>query len=258
VLRNLWRHRYLLVSLVRRQYQLRYRQSLVGIMWALVPPLATLGVGTILFDRIINLDTSGEAYPVFAMAALVPWTFFANSLNSGVPSIASNLLMVTRLAFPRSVLPLSMIGLAFLDLLVASAAFVVVAFIFGDGLPLTALWAPALLLVLVPLTAGIVLLGSAVNVFARDIRLAVPLFVQLWLFLTPVLYGLPPDASPGVRTLYLANPMTGIVRSFRRVLVFGGAPDLQVLLPSIAGAVILLVVGIWYFRSTEPRFADVV
>jgi homopolymeric O-antigen transport system permease protein len=187
---------------------------------------------------------------------LVPWTFLANSLPQGITSVAQNLAIVTRLAFPRAVLPLSVVGLSFLDLVVASGAFVVIAMVTGSGLPATAVWAPLLLLLEIPLIVGVVLLGSALNVFARDIKLAVPLVVQLWLFLTPVMYGLPTE--PSLRGFYLANPMTGLVVSFRRVLVFGQPPELALLLPTIIGAVSFFVVGWWYFRSTEPRFADVI
>jgi lipopolysaccharide transport system permease protein len=256
VLRRLWSHRDLMTSLIRRQFQLRYRQSAVGFAWALLPALATLGVGAILFRGVLDVGTGGVNYSVFAMSALVPWTFLANSLPQGITSVAQNLAIVTRLAFPRAVLPLSVVGLSFLDLVVASGAFVVIAMVTGSGLPATAVWAPLLLLLEIPLIVGVVLLGSALNVFARDIKLAVPLVVQLWLFLTPVMYGLPTE--PSLRGFYLANPMTGLVVSFRRVLVFGQPPELALLLPTIIGAVSFFVVGWWYFRSTEPRFADVI
>jgi len=257
VLRSLWTHRDLLYSLVRRQYQLRYRQSFVGFAWALLPPLATLGVGGILFRGVLDVGTGGANYSVFAMAALVPWTFLANSLPQGVTSVAQSLAIVTRLAFPRGVLPLSIVGLSFLDLLVASAAFVAIALTTGAGLPVTAVWAPLLLLLEIPLVVGVVLLGAALNVFARDIKLAAPLLVQLWLFLTPVLYALPPPGDP-LRPLYLANPMTGLVVSFRQVLVFGNQPNLALLVPTFIGAFVLFVWGWWYFASTEARFADVI
>lgn len=256
MVRRLWSHRALLVTLVHRQYQLRYRQSLVGFAWALLPPLATLGVGALLFRGVFDANTDGVPYGVFTMAALIPWTFFANSVTLGVPSVIGSLNMVTRLPFPRAVLPLSMVGLSLLDLAVAAAAFLVLAAIQLGGVPLTALWAPVLLLVEMPLVIGVVLLGSALNVFARDIRVAVPLFVQFWLLLTPVMYGIPEGAE--LRSLYLLNPMTGLVESFRSVLVLGEAPTAQLLLPAIVGAVGLFTVGLWYFRSVEPRFADVI
>jgi lipopolysaccharide transport system permease protein len=133
----------------------------------------------------------------------------------------------------------------------------VIALVTGNPLPATAVWAPLLILLEIPLIVGVILLGAALNVFARDIKIAVPLVAQLWLFLTPVMYPLS-EAPPNLRGFFLLNPMTGLVESFRRILVFGQPPDLYLLRPTIIGAVGFFVVGWWYFRSTEPRFADVI
>jgi lipopolysaccharide transport system permease protein len=216
-----------------------------------------VGAATLVFDRVANVDTGPTPYSLFAFAALTPWTFFASSLTFGVPSIVVNPQMVTRLAFPRAALPFSMIGLALFDLAIAGFTFVAFVYVMGSKLPLTALWFPVLLVIEIIFAAGVVLLGSALNVFARDVRLAVPLLTQLWLFLTPVLYPL--DSVPeSLRSWYFLNPMTGIVESFRRILIFGHAPDLVVLLPSMVGAIVLFLFGWWYFASTERRFADVI
>jgi lipopolysaccharide transport system permease protein len=258
VLRRLWAHRALVLTLIRRQYQLRYRQSAVGFTWALIPPLATLGVGVVLFHGVFGVGKATDPYEVQVLAALIPWTFFATSVTTGVPSIIGSLNMVTRLAFPRAVLPLSAVGLSFLDMAIAAMAFVALVLIQGVGLPITALWAPALLLIEITLVVGVVLLGSALNVFARDIRLAVPLLVQFWLLLTPVMYPLAEVRDSPFYSLFLVNPMTGLVESFKQVLVGGQAPRFEVLFPAMVGAVVLLVVGVWYFRSVEPRFADVI
>lgn len=254
---RLWKHRDLLISLVRRQFQLRYRQSFAGFGWAIVPPLATLGAATLVFDRVAEIDTKGVAYPIFALAALTPWTFFSNSLMQGIPSVVGGSLMVTRLPFPRAVLPLGAIGASLVDLSVASGLFIGWVYAFGDGLPLTALWAFPLLALEMVLLSGVVLIGASMNVFARDIRLAVPLIAQLWLFLTPVMYPL--SAVPrNLRPLYLLNPMTGLIESFRRALVGGFAPEPGMIVPAVIGAFAVLIVGVWYFASTESRFADVI
>jgi lipopolysaccharide transport system permease protein len=166
--------------------------------------------------------------------------------------------MVTRMPFPRAALPLSMVGISLLDLAVAAVALAILAFAFGDGLaPEAALWGPVLILVELPLAVGLVLLGSALNVFARDVRLAVPLLVQFWLFLTPVLYGLR-KVPESLRDAFMANPMTGLVVSFRRAILYGEAPSLPILWPTLVSAVLAFVVGWWYFASTERRFADVI
>jgi lipopolysaccharide transport system permease protein len=254
--RNLWRHKSLVAVLIHRQFQLRYRQSLVGVSWAIIPPLAALGAASLVFHGVMGVETEAP-YALVAMAALAPWSFFANSLSLGIPVVQQSQQMLTRLAFPRAALPISMVGISFVDLAVATGIFVVFSYVVGDGLPATTIWFPVPLAIQVMLVVGLVLLGSALNVFARDVRLAVPLAVQLWLFLTPVLYPL--DAVPvSLRKWYLANPMTGIVETFRDILVLGRAPNPDLLVPAIIGAVAVLTLGSWYFGATQRRFADVV
>lgn len=252
-----WGGRTLVLSFIRRQYQLRYRQSFAGLAWAVVPPLAGVVVATVVFHEVLEVDIPGVSYPLFALSGLAPWSFFAAVLSAGIPSVAMQQTMVTRLAFPRAAIPLSIVGTGLIDLGITTVLFIGFAIVTGEGLPLTALWAPALLLIEIVFATGVILFGSALNVFARDIRLGIPLIVQLWLYLTPVMYPLD-SVGEGLRGLYLANPMTGLIESFREVLIFGNAPDLGVLLPSMVGAVVALAVGTWYFAATEPRFADVI
>lgn len=230
----------------------------MGYVWAIVPPLATVGVATLVFDKVAKLDTGPIPYPIFAFSALVPWTFFASSLQGGVPSIVQSQQMVSRIPFPRAVLPLSMVGLALVDLAIASLTFIVFVYATGNTLPLTALWFPALLIIEVVLAMGIVMLTSALNVFARDVRLMLPFLLQIWLFLTPVMYPLS-SVPERLRSLYLLNPMTGIVESFREILISPGhAPEPDLLMPAVLGAVVGIVIGSWYFFATESRFADVI
>jgi lipopolysaccharide transport system permease protein len=257
LLKRLWAYRDLLVTLTRVQFRLRYRQSFMGLAWAALPPLATLGAGFLVFHRVADVQGNGSAYAVATMAALIPWTFFAHSLTLGVPAVVQAQPVVTRLPFSRAVLPLSMVGTSLIDLLVACGIFIAFTLAAGNGIPVTAAWFPVLLAIEIALIAGIALLGSAINTFARDIRLMVPIAVQLWLLVTPVMYPL--SAVPrDLRSLYLLNPMTGIVESFRRVLVLGRGPELELVLPALVGAAIALMVGWWYFAATEGRFADVI
>jgi ABC-type polysaccharide/polyol phosphate export permease len=258
LIRKLWRYRALTLSLVRRQYQLRYRQSLVGFAWAIIPVFASLAVATIVFHRVIGVNTGKVPYALFTLAGLAPWTFFASGLSTGIPVVAMSQQMVSRLAFPRAALPLAIIGTSLIDLGVTAVAFVIYAYATGAGLPATALWFPVLVLIEIVLASGLALLGSALNVFARDIRLMVPLLLQLWLFLTPVMYPLSHVKSSTLLTWFRINPMTGVVESFRDILIDGHAPSLSLLTPAIIGAVVVFVVGAWYFGATESRFADVV
>lgn len=259
MLRNLWSHRGLLTSLIRRQFTLRYRQSAAGILWAAVPPLVTVFASTLVFNKVAGV-TSGDPdipYPLFVFAAITPWTFFAGCITLGVPSIAASQAMVSRIAFPRGVLPLSMVGLSLVDFAIAGATFVVYLYATGNSLQATVVWVPALLVIEILFASGIVLFASALNMFARDVKLAVPFVTQVWLFLTPVMYPLS-DVPPELRSLYLANPMTGIVESFRDVLVVGSPPDIELLTASLIGAAVSIVLGVWYFSVTERRFADVI
>lgn len=251
------RHRYLLATFVRRQYQLRYRQSAAGILWAFVAPVMLLVTATIVFDRVARVDTGDAPYTLFVLAGLVPWTFFASSLTFGVPSVVSAQTMVSRLPFPRSVLPIGMIGTALLDLVVSLLLFLGFSVGLGEGIPATAIAFPVLLLIEMVLVLGLVLVASALNVFARDLRFLVPLVVQLWLFLTPVMYPL--SAVPDrLRVLYDLNPMTGLVEGSRALLVYGEAPDPSILIPAAVGALLAFAIGTWYFGAVEDRFADVV
>jgi lipopolysaccharide transport system permease protein len=231
---------------------------MVGLAWAILPPIATLATAVLVFDKVADVNTGDNSYSLITMAALVPWTFFASSLTAGIPSIVSNSTTLTRIPFPRAALPLGTIGISMIDISISLVIFTLMAYTIGDGLPLTALWLPALFALELILVVGVVLLGSAVNVFARDVKLAVPLGTQLWMFLTPVLYPLSSVESESIRTFMLANPMTGLVESFRDILIHGTAPDISLLMPTMIGAGGLLLLGSWYFSAVETRFADVV
>jgi lipopolysaccharide transport system permease protein len=257
VIRSAWSYRHLVLSLINRQFSLRYRQSSIGIGWAIMPPLAATGAATLVFGTVLGVKTGETSYPLFTLAALIPWQLLTNSVSSGTLSVVQNSTMITRIPFPRVVLPLSAIGLALIDFFIAALVFVPMAYVLGEGIPLTAMWFPLLVLVEVAFAAGIVLFASAVNVFARDVKVAVPLAMQLWLFLTPVMYPL--DRVPdSLRAFYLANPMTGLIESFRRVLLDGRAPEFELLLPSLIGAIAAFLIGFAYFKATERRFADVI
>lgn len=257
MIKRVWNHRHLVSSLVRRQYQVRYRQSFVGLVWAIVPPLGILAAGTVIFRGIAEVETQGAPYQLVTMAAMIPWMFFINSFSFGVTSVVQASQMVTRLSFPRGVLPVAAVGTALVDLAISTGIFILLAIFLGHSFPASAVWFVPLLILEVPLIAGITLFGSAVNVFARDMRLAVPLVAQFWLLFTPVMYPL--SEVEGLRGLFLVvNPMTGLVESFKNALVFGSGPTLELMLPTLIGATVLFVVGLWYFSATESRFADVI
>lgn len=249
--------RHLVFALIRMQFQIRYRQSFAGFAWAILPPLGALGAATIVFHQIAGVGEGIESYTLVVMSALVPWTFFANSLTLGIPILAHAQGMLTRLSFPRVALPVGAIGICLIDLGVAAVIYVAFAYVLGVGLPGTVGWLLLPLGIELMFVLGIVLLGSALNVFARDVRLAVPLGIQLWLILTPVMYPLA-EVPDGLRGWYLANPMTGVVESFREILTTGAGPQMEHLLPAAVGSFAFLAIGSWYFAATHKRFADVI
>lgn len=256
VLRGAWSRRHLILALTYRSFQIRYRQSLVGVMWAFIPLIGTLVVGTLVFGKIAKVHTGGLPYPLFALSALVPWSFFSSAVSSGVTVIAGNN-MVANIAFPRAVLPFFQVGTSLMDLGVSVIVYFGYLAITLTFLPATALWFFPLMLLELVLISGLILLGSAMNAFARDIRILMGSVMPLWLLLTPVLYGLS-SVPKNLLWLYALNPMTGITIAFRNVLGFGKPPAFLLLIPSVVISFVLLAWGTWYFGATQERFSDVV
>ncbi len=256
-LATLFRYRDLLWLWTLREVQVRYKQSLLGIAWAILQPLALTAIFTIVFSRLVRVDTGGIPYPIFAYTALVPWTFFATSLSFGIASLVNNMNLVTKIYFPREILPLASIAAAFVDFLVSAAIVAGMMLLFGVQPAWTALWIMPLLLVQIALTIGVVLLGSALLVFFRDVRFVVPLLTQVWLYATPIIY--PTDLVPErFRPLYFLNPMAGIIEGYRRALLMGQAPQWEALALGGAVTVVLLAAGYSFFKWAEPVFADLI
>jgi lipopolysaccharide transport system permease protein len=253
---NLWRHRELCMSLTRREVSARYKQSLLGPAWAILQPLALLAVFTAV-QRFIHIPSEGLPYPVFVYAGLVPWTFFAGTLAMMTPSIVANASIVRKIYFPREVLPFSSALVGLVDLAVAlTTLFLLMAYY---AVPPGASAAYVLIIVLIELVfvTGIGLFTAAVCAFQRDILFVAVFVLQLWMFLSPVLYPLS-AVPPEWRTLYLANPMASIITLFRDSM-FGMNPvDLRMLGVAAAEAVVTLFLGYGFFKSVEKYFADAV
>lgn len=257
-LRNLYQYRDLLWLWTMREVKVRYKQSLLGVAWAVLQPLALTVVFTLVFSRLVRVDTAGVPYPIFAYAALVPWTLLATSLSFGIPSLVNNLNLVTKIYFPREILPLASIGAALLDFAVAALIFVGMLLVYRVGPSLYVLWVIPLLVIQIVLMAGITLLGSAVIVFFRDMRFVVPLVTQVWMYATPIIY--PSELVPErLQPFYFAlNPMAGIIDGYRRVLVMAQAPRLPFVGMAALISVLMLLVGYAVFKRTEPLFADLI
>lgn len=255
-LRTLVAHRELLVSWTAREVKVRYKQSLLGIAWAILQPLALMIVFSVVFTVFVRVPSDGVPYPIFSYTALLPWTFLASAVGFGSMSVLANMSLVTKVSLPREILPLASVGAAGVDSVVAAVVFVGMAAWYGVRPSVAWLALPVLILVELLLAVGIVLVASATTVRFRDVRFVVPLAMQLWMYATPIIY--PVSVVPErYRSVYLLNPMATVVEGFRAIILRGKVPDLAPLAVALclSGAVCLL--GYAYFKRFEASFADI-
>ena len=255
--RELWHYRELLGSLARRDVAVRYKQTSIGVAWAILQPFLTMVVFTIVFGKFANFPSKGLPYPIFSYSALLPWTYFATSVGIASGSLVSNKALVTKVYFPRILLPLAGVTVPLVDFCLA---FIV---LFGmmawfDVWPSAAIvLAPFFVLLALFTALGVALLLSAVNVRYRDVPYAIPFLISTWLYFSGVVYALN-GLAEWQQWLLALNPMTAVISGFQWGVVSTPAPDLGRTLVSIAAAAVIVVVGLWYFRRSEPRFADTI
>ena len=256
-LRDLWRSRGLVAVLTEREIRARYKQALLGAGWAALNPFLLMVVFTVFFDRVADVDTNGVPYPLFTYVALVPWTFFSQAVSYGGPLLVTERDLISKVAFPRETLPIAAVGVAGFHAAMSLPALVVLFVVEGTLPEPTSVWVPVLLAVQLVWTIGLVLIISAVLVYLRDIRQALPSLLQLMLFASPVAYGL--DAVPDgwLRLYAFINPLVGIIDGYRRTVLYGEAPQADLMLLSTLGALVVGVGGYALFKRLEGGFADV-
>lgn len=256
-LREVWEARELLAFLAWRDFRVRYKQTLLGLSWAVVKPVCLMLVFSIFFGWLARMPSDGTPYPVFAYCALVPWLLFAQILASVSHSVVANQNLITKVYFPRLVIPLSAVGVGLADFVIA--VIVLVAMMSYYNMRLTSLvWALPLFILLALVTAvGLGLWFSALEVRYRDIGHALPFLTQLGLFATPIAYPLSLIPEPW-RLWYALNPMVSVVEGFRWTLLGAGSRPGTMCIVSVLTALILLASGLYYFRRTEETFADLV
>jgi lipopolysaccharide transport system permease protein len=256
-LKAVWEYRELLLFLTWRDVKVRYKQTAFGAAWALIQPFMMMVVFTIFLGHLAGLSSEGKPYPLFVFAALVPWTFFAQSLASTANSLVGGGNLVSKVYFPRVVLPIASAGAFLVDLLLALGLLGAMMIWYGvaPGWGIVLLPVFILLALMTALAVGLWL--AALNVRYRDVRYALPFLVQLWLFATPVAYAasLVPDRW---RFLYALNPMAGVVEGFRWALVGTDSRPGAMLIVSAAATLVTLVTGLAYFRKVERTFADLI
>lgn len=252
----LLRYREMIYMWTAREVKSRYRQSFLGAGWVIAQPVFQMIVLTVIFGKLIKVSSEGFAYPVFSYTALLPWTLFSNSIASGIPSISGNMSLISKIYFPREVLPISCILARTVDFLISSIVFVALMLWYHLPFHSTLIYVPLLILIQSIFALGIVLLGTGINVFMRDVSIALPLVLQIWMYASPVIY--PTSLIPASwRTLYSLNPMAGIIDSYRRVVLLGNAPDPRLLASATVLAVLFCAVSYRYFKRLERLMSDV-
>lgn len=254
--RELSAYRELLYFLVWRDIKVRYKQTALGAAWAILQPLMTMAVFSIFLGKLAHVPSDGLPYPLFSFAALIPWTYFAAALGSGALSVVGSQHLISKVYFPRLLIPLSAATTPLVDLAIGLATLVPMMWWYGIVLRPAVLWLPVFVALAVLTAFGASLWLSTLNVAYRDVRYVVPFVMQFWMFATPVAY--PSSLVPGKwRLLYSLNPMAGVIDGFRWALVGGPAPGLSVVI-SVVVAVLLVAGGLVYFRSAEGTFADLI
>lgn len=256
-LRELWEYRELLYFLTWRDIKVRYKQTALGAAWAIIQPFFTMVVFSLFFGKLAKVPSDGIPYPIFAYAALVPWTFFAGGLSQSSNSLVSSGHLIKKVYFPRLAIPIATV---FSEMIDFALAFIVLLgmMLYFHVIPTTnVLWLPLFLLLALVTSLGVGLWLSAMNVQFRDVRYVVPFITQFWMFATPIAY--PSSLLPAHwRAVYALNPMVGVVEGFRWALLgTNTAPGTMIFVSSLV-ALMILVSGTYYFRRMEKTFADIV
>ena len=256
-LRSLWEYRELLYFLTWRDIKVRYKQTALGAAWAILQPMATMLIFSLFFGRLVKVPSDGIPYPLFAFAALVPWTFFSNGLNQSSNSLIASANLLKKVYFPRLAIPIATVLAGVVDFILAFLVLLLLIVYYRMTPTINIVWTPLFLALAFITSLGVGLWMSALNVKYRDVRYVIPFLIQIWLFATPVAYPSSLLSQPW-RTIYGLNPMVGVVEGFRWALLgTATAPGLMFVASSVA-ALLILVTGAFYFRYMEKTFADVV
>jgi lipopolysaccharide transport system permease protein len=256
-LHELWEFRELLYFLAWRDIKVRYKQTALGVAWAILQPFFTMVIFSIFFGKLGRIPSDGIPYPIFAFAALVPWTFFAHGVNQSSNSLVTGAQLIKKVYFPRLVVPVAAVLSGVVDFILAFIVLLGMMLYYGLAPTANIVWLPAFLLLALITSLGVGLWLSTLNVQYRDVRHAVPFITQFWLFLTPIAYPSTLLSEPW-RTLYGLNPMAGVVEGFRWALLGTDTEPGAMIFVSSLMALAILIAGAFYFRRMEKTFADVV
>jgi len=256
-LKDLWRYRELVYFLVWRDILVRYKQTLLGAAWAVFQPLMQMVIFNFLFGNMANIATGEIPRPIFTFSALLPWNLFSKAIIDASNSLVANRNMITKVYFPRLVVPLSSVLSGVVDFLIAFLILVGMMVYYQVAVPATVWLVPALILLALALALGVGLWFSAWNLHYRDVRYLIPFLSQFWMLASPIAYPLS-EIPAQWQTLYMFNPMVGVVEGFRWALLGGGELPQTALLISVGISIVVLIGGLYYFRRMERTFADTV
>ena len=254
-LREVWAYRELLYFFVWRDVKVRYKQTAIGVLWVILQPVLNMLVFTLFFGRLARLPSDGLPYPIFYFAALIPWIYFASSLQSATSVVVDSQHLITKVYFPRLILPISAVLSALVDFAIGFVLLSIFCIVYGILPTLAALWLPALLLLALLTALGVGLWLSALNALYRDVRYVIPFLVQFWMFASPVAYpsSLVPERW---RWLYGLNPMAGVIDGFRWAITGRGHAPGPLLLASAFAVALVLAGGLVFFNRMETTVAD--
>ncbi len=256
-IKNLYINKELLLQLTIRQIKARYKQSIFGILWAIIRPLFLMIIFTIIFSKVIKVPSDGIPYPLFSYCALLPWMFFSTSLAAGISSMTGSVNLIQQIYFPREIFPISAVMASFVDFGIASVIFVGLMIFYKIQITLFVLWLIPIILLQIVFTIAVSMLGSALNVFYRDIGQALVFITQLWMYACPIIY--PVSIVPEkYRMLYTLNPMVGIIDGYRKVIIQGVPPNWEYLLISFIITILTFFFSYKIFKRLEMKFADVI
>jgi lipopolysaccharide transport system permease protein len=256
-IKNLYLTRDLILSWTGRIIRIRYQQSILGWLWAIIQPVASVLIFSIIFTRFVPVNTGGTPYVIFSYVTMVPWTFFSSALSDMTDSLVINMSLVTKIYFPRETLPISAMLARLFDFGIAAVIQVFLMIYFRVQIyPLGLLYLPFILMIQIALALGLGLATAALNIFIRDIQPLVRLGIQLWFYACPIIY--PISLVPqNLRPYYFLNPMAGLLQAYRDILIDGKLPGDYLLLSAWITVVIFLL-GYWFFKKVEFQFADIV
>jgi len=251
------RHKELLYTLTWRHVKVRYKQSFLGVGWAILQPFGTMVVFTVVFSKLLNVPSDGIPYPIFVYSAILPWTFFSKSVSQATNSLVGNVSLVTKIYFPREIIIYSIILANGFDFIIAATIYAIMMIYYGAIVNWTILFLPLMIFIQIILIVGVSLLASAVNVKYRDVGYVLPFGLQLWMYACPIIYPISiiPDSY---KLWYMINPMAGIINSYRGILTQGIQPDFDYLGVSILITVMVTIFSYKYFKKAEAYFADII